>query len=99
MISLIHDNILVKEVVKDSKAGVLTISQDSSSAYMFVKILHIADEAYNEISQVFDEGHLDINKHLLVIRRSAKDPFVKNSFFISSKDVRGVIDEEFLENI
>ena len=95
MIRLCHDNILVTEIVKDSKAGVLTVSQDESSSYMFVKIEEISDEAKDtlEISTIEKENVL------LVIQRTAKIPFIQNKFFISYKDVVAVIDKEYFEEI
>lgn len=93
MIKLKHDNILVHEVVKDSKAGVLIVSQDESSSYMFVKIEEISEEAVKA---------LDLNPSddiYLVINRVAKIPFIQNKFFISYKDVVAVIDKEYFEEI
>lgn len=93
MIKLFHDNILVTELVKDSKAGALIVSQDESSSYMFVKILEISDEASKE---------LDVDKtsdSILIINRCAKMPFIQDTFFISYKDVKAVIDKEYFEEI
>lgn len=99
MIKLVHDNILVTEVVKDSKAGVLTVSQDESSAYMFVKIIEISEEANSELYDKNGMKPLDKENQYLVIRRTAKDPFIQDKFFISYKDVRAIIDKEYFEEI
>lgn len=106
MIKCLQDNILVQEIVKDSKAGVLTVSQDESSAYMFCKVLDISDEALQNICDFgsrFDEDTLQKRlldgDYILVIRRTAKDPFIQNKFFISYKDLRAVIDKEYFEEI
>lgn len=92
MIRLCHDNILVTELVKDSKAGVLTVSQDESSAYMFVKIEEISQEAALQL----DISDLNV---ILVIQRTAKIPFIQNKFFVSYKDVVAIIDKEYFEEI
>lgn len=93
MIRLCHDNILVTELVKDSKAGVLTVSQDESSAYMFVKI----EEISNESKDALDIS--DVENIILVVQRTAKIPFIQSKFFISYKDVVAVIDKEYFEEI
>lgn len=92
MIRLCHDNILVTEIPRDSKAGVLVVSQDESSAYMFVKIEEISPEATEALS-------IDDPECLLVVQRTAKLPFIQNKFFISYKDVIAVIDREYFERI
>ena len=91
MIRLCHDNILVEEVKKDSNAGVLIVSQDESSAYMFCKIKAISPEAKEYLQPA--EGNL------LVVRRTAKLPYIQNDFFISYKDVIAVINQEYFEEI
>ena len=93
MIRLCHDNILVTELVKDSKAGVLTVSQDESSAYMFVKIEEISNESKTALDI------LDVENIILVVQRTAKIPFIQSKFFISYKDVVAVIDKEYFEEI
>ena len=93
MIKLCHDNILVTEIVKDSKAGVLTVSQDESSAYMFVKI----EEISNESKEQLDIS--DVENIILVVQRTAKIPFIQSKFFISYKDVVAIIDKEYFEEI
>ena len=95
MIRLCHDNILVTDVPKDSKAGVLVVSQDESSAYMFVKIEEISNEAARELA-LEDINTDDI---LLVVQRTAKLPFIQDKFFVSYKDVIAVIDKEYFERI
>ena len=95
MIRLCHDNILVTEIVKDSKAGVLTVSQYESSSYMFVKIEEISDEAKDTLKI----STMEKENVLLVIQRTAKIPFIQNKFFISYKDVVAVIDKEYFEEI
>lgn len=93
MIRLCHDNILVTELVKDSKAGVLTVSQDESSAYMFVKIEEISNESKTSLDIS------DVENIILVVQRTAKIPFIQSKFFISYKDVVAVIDKEYFEEI
>ena len=93
MIRLCHDNILVTELVKDSKAGVLTVSQDESSAYMFVKIEEISNESKTSLDIS------DVENVILVVQRTAKIPFIQSKFFISYKDVVAVIDKEYFEEI
>ena len=100
MIELFHDNILVEELVKNTKAGVLTVNQDSSSPYMYVKIIKSAIDAYNMLSEQSDLVRNSNNDDLvLIIRRTAKDPFINNQFFISSKDVRAVITKEYFDSL
>lgn len=93
MIKLFHDNILVSELVKDSKAGALIVSQDASSAYMYVKIEEISEEASKAL------GVDKTSDAILIINRVAKMPFIQNTFFISYKDVKAVIDKEYFEEI
>lgn len=95
MLRLCGDNILVTDVPKDSKAGVLVVSQDESSAYMFVKIEDISIEAQEELGL----ENADLDDTLLVVQRTAKLPFIQNKFFISYKDVIAVIDREYFEGI
>lgn len=95
MIRLCHDNILVTDVPKDSKAGVLVVSQDESSAYMFVKIEEISNEAAKELAL----EDINLDDILLVVQRTAKLPFIQDKFFISYKDVIAVIDRDYFERI
>jgi hypothetical protein len=103
---LLNDNILVTEIVKDLKVGSIVMNQDDSTAYMFCKVVCISDEALDFICKeytdkksniVYDE--LNSGELILIIRRSAKDPFIGNQFFISYKDLRGIITKEELESI
>lgn len=103
---LLNDNILVTEIVKDLKVGSIIMNQDDSTAYMFCKVVCISDEALDFICKeytdkksniVYDE--LNSGELILIIRRSAKDPFIGNQFFISYKDLRGIITKEELESI
>ena len=97
MIKLCNDNILVQEIKKDSRAGALIVSQDESSAYMFVKIEAISDEAKFELD--FDNNNIDLDNILLVVQRTAKLPFIQSKFFVSYKDVIAIIDREYFEGI
>ena len=105
MIKPIRDNILVKEIVKDSKAGNLIINQDESSSYMFVKVEDISYEALfdlnDAINDTLDNLECDLlnGKYLLVISRIAKFPFVQDKFFISVKDIRAIIDKKEFEEL
>lgn len=100
MIELFHDNILVTELIKDTKAGALVVNQDSSSPYMYVKIIKCAINALNELEEQSDlVRNSNVDDLVLIIRRTAKDPFINNQFFISSKDVRAVITKEYFNNI
>lgn len=95
MIKVVHDNILVTELHKDSTAGALLVNQDESSPYMFVHIESISDESKEGLG--LDDMFID--DILLVIRRTAKLPFVKNEFFISYKDVVAIISRKDFEEI
>lgn len=95
MIVTVNDNILVNEIKKDSKAGALIVSQDESSAYMFVKVSAISDEA----SKALNFTEKDFEDKLMVVQRTAKIPFIQNSFFISNKDVVAIIDKKYFEEI
>lgn len=100
MIELFHDNILVEELVKNTKAGLLTVNQDSSSPYMYVKIIKSAIDAYNMLSEQSDLiRNSNSDDLVLIIRRTAKDPFINNQFFISAKDVRAVITKEYFNSL
>lgn len=95
MINLCHDNILVTELHKDSKAGALIVNQDESSAYIFVKIEGASKESIESLN-------LDLNKlddTILIINRVAKIPFIQNKFFVSYKDVIAIIDKDYFERI
>lgn len=91
---LINDNILVTELNKDAKMGDIIYTQDSSSPYMFCKINEISKEALRE---VFCGENPD--DFVLIIRRTAKEPFANGMFFISSKDVRGYMTQEEFEKL
>lgn len=95
MIETVNDNILVKEIKKDSKAGVLRVSQDESSAYMFVEIISGSDKSLEPLGLI----NRDTKDILLVIQRTAKLPFIQNQFFISYKDVVSIIDRNYFERI
>lgn len=105
MIKLCHDNILVKEIVKDSNAGVLKVMQDESSAYMYFEVLDMSFGAacdldlldYNEEKE---ENYIkDTSNIILITHRVAKIPFIDNKYFIDAKDVIAVVDKEFMEEI
>lgn len=105
MIRPLKDNILVKEIVKDSKAGNLIVSQDESSAYMFVQVLDISKESLESIAKDLDElegytcDSLKDGDFIIVISRTAKLPFVQDKFFISYKDIRAIIDKKEFEEL
>lgn len=105
MIKPLQDNILVKEIVKDSRAGNLIVSQDESSAYMFVKVLDISKEALENITSGLNElegyvlNNLISGDFLIIISRTAKLPFVQDMFFISYKDIRAIIDKKEFEEL
>lgn len=94
MIKVVHDNILVTEVHKDSKAGALLVNQDESSAYMFVSVEQISTEASEALGIISPS-----NDFYLVVQRTAKLPFIQNKFFISHKDVIAIIDRDSFEEL
>ena len=97
MIKLCHDNILVKEIVKDSNAGVLRVMQDESSAYMFFEILEMSFGAAYDLDLIeYDEEEQDnkvkdLSNYVLVTQRIAKIPFVNNTYFIYCAPVNSLI--------
>lgn len=106
MIIPVRDNILVRELVKDSRAGNLIVSQDESSAYMFAKVDEISSDAlYDLYDTTAAENMLELKQkllsgdYLLVLSRTAKLPFIQDRFFISIKDIRAVIDKKEFEEL
>lgn len=99
MIKLCHDNILVKEIVKDSKAGVLTVRQDESSAYMYFEVLEMSEGAKFDLDLYDEDDKTDYSNVVLITHRVAKVPFIDNKYFIDAKDVIAVVDKEFMEGI
>ena len=91
---LINDNILVTELKKDTEVeGIVMMQDTASSPYMFCKVVEISKEARDAI---YPDNYLerDVEDSILVIRRTAKESFVNNKFFISWKDVRGFMSTE-----
>ena len=98
MIKLCHDNILVKEIVKDSKAGVLTVRQDDSSAYMYFEVIDMSAGAVYELD-LGSETEIDYTNMVLITHRVAKVPFINNQYFIDAKDVIAIVDKKYMEGI
>ena len=87
-IELLGDNILVEELTDDLIInGVVTV-YDSDNPYMFCKVVNVSDKV---------EGIKAGN--ILVIKRYAKEEFLPGYYFISSKDVRCIVDNGFYESL
>lgn len=95
-IHCLNDNILVKIMPKNSKAGVLTINEDESNDYVFCKIVCISLEAFDNISKQFPKFSKD---DILVVRRVARASFINDFYFISWKDVRAAMSVTTFEEL
>lgn len=108
-IKLLGNNILVSELQDDLVVdGVITM-YDTDSPYMFCKIESISLDAFKDLfgECVFDDDNTVeetiydecINNTILVIKRYAKEEYIGGTYFISSKDVRGIMHKETYKNM
>ena len=100
---LLFDYLLVEEVVPNDKLGDtgITLKYDDTERFMYVKIIQASPELYLEINKMypalstaacneFVNGYFEPGK-VLLINRVAKTPYKEGTYFISIKDVIGVI--------
>lgn len=88
------NNILVEELCDDIVSEGIVTRYDPDSPYMFCKIVTISEEAQKALGIInFKE------ENILVIKRYAKEEFIDKTYFIDSKDVRAVIDNETYNKI
>ena len=87
-IELLNDNILVEELTDDLSVNGVVVAYDSDSPYMFCRVI-------NKSTSITDVVVGDV----LVIKRYAKEEFLPGYYFISVKDVRCVIDEDFYKSL
>ena len=85
---LLYENMLVSELEDDllMSNGVVT-SYDSDSPYMFCEIKNISEQAMYDLG--LDED--TVKTTVLVIKRYAKEEYISGTYFVSSKDIRGVL--------
>ena len=101
---LLHDNLLVKEVVPDTTIGgtKLRYKYDDDDPFMEVEVIDVSIELEAEYAKYYSTlGRQDlqvvrntiycVGSHLL-IRRINKVPYKDGLFFISFKDVIAVLD-------
>ena len=87
-------NIIVEELCDDIVCDGIVTRYDPDSPYMFCKILLISEEAQKDLGIInFKE------ENILVIKRYAKEEFIDKTYFIDSKDVRAVIDNDTYNKI
>ena len=79
------DNILVRELQDDLKINGVVSIYDGDNPYMFCEILNASDEAKSNLKLE------DITKSVLVIKRYAKEEYIGDTYFISYKDVRAIL--------
>lgn len=93
--NMLGENILVKEApAKDFKQDGIVVSRDDDDTYMFVEILSINENTFNNLlSFGFVEGDY------LVIKRVAKIPFIGDTYIISLKDVLGIMPLDEYDNL
>ena len=97
---LLHDYLLVKEVIQDSKleGTKLNLKYDDSDRFMLVEIVEVSKMLWAEYSKFYpalaehpEELRLILNKYRpgtqLVINRVAKTPYKDGLYFISFKDI------------
>ena len=85
MFRLLNGNILVEEIYDDIKIDNIVTAYDGDSFSMFCRVISLDNTV---------EAELDIHiGDVVVIKRYAKEEFIGDYFFISSKDVRCVINE------
>lgn len=85
-ITLLYENILVSELTDDLEVDGVPLMYDSDNPYMFCNIVNMSPEAYKQLGCSYDD--------VLVIKRYAKEEYLPGYYFISSKDVRGIIQRE-----
>lgn len=87
-IELLGDNILVEELTDDLVVNGVITAYDSDNPYMFCRVVNVSK----------DVNAITIG-NILVIKRYAKEEFLPGYYFISSKDVRCIVDEDFYESL
>ena len=103
MNKLLYDHLLVEEVVPNDKVGDtgLTFKYDDTERFMYVKIIQASIELYLEINKMYPSLSRDAccefvhdyfePGQVLLINRVAKTPYKEGTYFISVKDVIGVV--------
>lgn len=88
-IRLLYENIVVSELTDDLEINGVPLLYDSDSPYMFCNVERISTDARIELAQ------LDFEQNdVLVIKRYAKEEYLPGYYFISVKDVRGIVPRE-----
>jgi len=103
---LLHDNLLVKEAMKDTTIGGTSLhyKYDDDDPFMEVEVIDVSVELSAEYAKYYSSmNNLDlkfvisniysVGSHLL-IRRINKLPYKDGLFFISFKDVIAVLNKE-----
>lgn len=87
--TLLYNNLLVTELTDDLKINGVVTLYDPDSPYMFceqVDTKKLENITEDEISSSFIA-----DDDVLVIKRYAKEEFVGGTYFISVKDIRGIL--------
>lgn len=92
-INLMNDNIVVSELSDDIFVNGTLARYDSDNPYMFCKVEAISEEAKSHFSDI------DLSTNVIVIKRYAKEEYLPGYYFISFKDVRGIIPAEDYERM
>lgn len=85
---LLNDNILVSELQDDIMYNGTVVRYDSDNPYMICHVEEVSDEAKN-----VSVGNI------IVIKRYAKEEYLPGLYFVSYKDVRGIIPSDKYEDM
>ena len=106
---LLHDFILVKEVVMENKieGTNLNVKYDDTEGYMFAEIVQVSRDLPLELVKYYPELQNEPSSSVknivekiykpgnkVILQRIAKVPFKDGLYFASFKDVLAVIDEQ-----
>lgn len=93
---MLNDNLIVKEVQKETTSNGLIMKYDDDNPYMFVKLAKDLPEEYaNEIGVELYE----LPDTIFVIKRVAKIPFMNDFYIVSKKDVIAYMSKKEFEEV
>ena len=106
----LNDNILVRELQKDIRVGDngLLEKYDDTNSFIFAEIISMSPDAFRFFSESLNNYNGDehdysikeiIDEYIIVIRRVAKASFINRGYFISYKDIRGLMPRKEFESL
>ena len=84
---LLNHNIIIEEICDDVISNGVSYMYDADSPYMVGRV----------VNRDIDLDYLSLGD-IVVVKRYAKEEFTPGYYFISDKDLRGMIDPEIYES-